>query len=159
MRCPKCKSDNWKSASVIYNQRFTGVDPSAPGQHQTEFSKLAAPPKIPPMPEPLPSADLDGLAISLRYIFVGYIVYESFKLNIMAGILALAFLIKFWDKLANQQKSIRKDMEENYAREVKEHEQGTSAYQQWETAAVCLRCGKLFYPDMSGVSPLKSQNK
>jgi len=156
MRCPKCKSDNWKYASVIYNQRIPNVDTSDTSPYQTEFSRSAAPPETPPMPEPLHSENADGLAIAVKYIAVGYMVYMGFKVNIIVGVITLALLIKFGEKIVKyikaDQKKIREKLKADYAREVKEHEQATSAYQKWETAALCLRCGKLFYPDVSDLS-------
>ena len=143
MNCPKCHSDDWKLASVIYDQGLTDVNTTTSGgtlgagigtggvnvgyarsssdtsgEHQTNFSKLAAPPEMPSKPELLHSTD--AIAV-IQYIGLGIGLYLIFTQNILFGFIALILLVMFWQKLTNALNSNRegehKDYEAKYAKE------------------------------------------
>ena len=175
MNCPKCHSEDWKLASVIYNQGLTDVNTSTSGgtlgagvgtgginvgyarsssettgEHQTTFSKQAAPPDVPPKPKLLHSTN--AVAV-VQFLGLGIGLYLIFKENILLGFVALALLIGFWSKITNALKSNRdgehKDYEAKHAKEIEEYKHAVEAYKKWETAAICLRCGDLFYPNIN----------
>ena len=134
MTCPKCQSDEWKSASLIYkaglthvatNSSSSGVGVSGggigvgignsdtSGTHQTLLSKHAAPPS--------------GFGASITFIvaaiFFGIIgIFSSWSLLIAASCIFVVFCT--WP---SDSKSHAKSMAE------------------WENKRMCLRCGNFYY--------------
>jgi len=50
MNCPKCQSNDWKFASVVYKQGQTLNSNVTTGEHTTPFAQSSAPPDVPPHP-------------------------------------------------------------------------------------------------------------
>ncbi len=157
MTCPRCGSDDWKSASLVYQAGtnstssksigggitadgdvlFGGVGTS--GKHQSELSKLVAPPEL---EDGLPSAAAGGgcLLVCVGTVLLiwltrdmAYSDYPSLNFWHPASlILCVIFSIATIASMKNNPEAALK-----HKKELEEYEQ----------KRVCMRCGSVFQAD------------
>jgi hypothetical protein len=118
MNCPKCQSNDWKFASVVYKQGQTLVNESSSGsaigvgvatggigaayaknsnittgEHTTPFAQSSAPPDVPPHPGIKEDRATHEARTSLmQYIFGALGLFLGFKINVWLGIFAVLLL-------------------------------------------------------------------
>ena len=150
MTCPKCGSDDWKSASMVHASGLTEVSTATvgvgvgagadafsgevgagvgvgrtSGTHQTELSKLAAPPEDEWRPAGVMT--LIGFAI--------FVLAVLFKSETWWAIGFFVFIASVFRYLSTP--SITKKYAETYA----------AAKEAYQRKKVCMRCGTLFFSD------------
>lgn len=138
MTCPKCNSDDWKLASLVYKEGIThvnaessgvGVGISASGLgagigksktsgiHQSETSKIATPPKA--QTPPLSKGEIISGGIGL--LILGFVFSYWF---ILVGLIICPIAWLLW-----------RPEDENFVDQRMEN---------WENSRVCQRCGEIY---------------
>lgn len=151
MSCPKCKSDEWKSASFVYKSGTLdvslktstaglgssgigvsgGVDSSrTSGMQQSRLAIESAPPEMPQNDE--------GGAYWLLMIFLA-IFFGVNSAGIVGWlIIIVAFGLWFGDK------GLDAYFAEAYQKRIEEYNKKVDL---WEATRVCQRCGQVYYTE------------
>lgn len=156
MCCPKCKSNEWKSAHLVHsdglsenNSSGIGIGMAAGGAgvglgsssgvSQTELSMKAAP----PVKKEGEGGVFDGIfGLSLIIFIIGCVFYydasftlEPIKTTIFFKIVPIVGILSFI--LSKIYPNVDSAMEEEYMLAMKEYEQ----------KRMCLRCGNFYLPN------------
>lgn len=151
INCPNCNSDKWKLAAMIYQDGLTHVNTSSNsvgigvsssigvgvgysdtvGQHQTELSRLAAPPERQYLSMASQGLGYIAFIIScpLFYFFSETGIFGAvFKALLLSGVVIGIGVFMGIDNQDN------KRIEEKYKKEK----------ENWEKKKVCMRCGTFY---------------
>ena len=163
-KCPKCQSDDWKLAKIIYKHGLTHVQATTnstgvgissngigigvassttSGINQTELSKLTAP----PVRRVIDKKSNDNYTFWLPFIFMfgsfAYFFWGSRETFLTASLWAFGIHIVVFLICISTYKD--KEDPEYEARCEEEHQRFLSQYQKWEKKKICMRCGTSFY--------------
>ena len=144
MSCPKCDSDDWKLASVVYNEGFTNVRTSSigvasnggvgvagtSGKHQTESSRLAAPPTA-------PSNSVNGCSGCLGLFLI--VMTPASMIAVLQNITAFPTAL-FFGFCAYLYIKIMSEKNKEYS---ENSDNWNIAFQKWQNQKVCQRCGTI----------------
>lgn len=162
--CPSCHSHDWKLASFIYKAGLTHVNTSSNsvgvgvssgigvgvsysdtvGQHQTELSRLAAPPVKQSINRKLSffEAIAEVTPAIVMFLCFGYFYLnsdETFWDAMVAGLktmgISLVFYIIFDMVYGDKQSDWYRKEEDSYRQE----------HERWQKKKICMRCGTSFY--------------
>lgn len=162
--CPSCHSHDWKLASFIYKAGLTHVNTSSNsvgvgvssgvgvgvsysdtvGQHQTELSRLAAPPVKQSINRKLSffEAIAEVTPAIVMFLCFGYFYLnsdETFWDAMVAGLksmgISLVFFIIFDMVYGDKQSDWYRKEEDSYRQE----------HERWQKKKICMRCGTSFY--------------
>lgn len=176
MKCPKCGSEEWKLASVVYagglsSTSSTGVGVgahggsdiglgggigSAKGKQQTELSKMAAPPTKRKSTEPNLAHQVVGvgvIAFGVGAYFFGDLSFSEYPwltgifFKVIPAVVLVALLILLADGIKDP--------------EVEEEHR--LALLEYEKKKMCLRCGDFYVDnsaeiDIEAVTPLMQES-
>jgi hypothetical protein len=159
MACPKCASEEWKSASVIYANGLSAMSASTvgvgggasadvsgggvgagigstSGKQQTVLSKLAAPPPKEMRPAKA-FAILGGIIFAIGVVFFGNLSFSKYPIftNFLFMVAPLTTAVGVVRILMTP------DITQAFAEKYK------SALREYEKRKMCLRCGTLYFED------------
>lgn len=164
INCPSCHSHDWKRASFIYKAGLTHINTSSNsvgvgvssgigvgvsysdtvGQHQTELSRLAAPPIKQIINRKL---SFDEKIIDAIPMIVFFLCFCYFYLNsgetFWGFITAVLKSLGIFSVLVIIFKVIYGENESEWYR--KEADRYQEEYEKWQKKKICMRCGTSFY--------------
>ena len=153
MACPKCESDDWKSANFVYKSGISNINintstigagagigsggigvggglasSSSDGTQQTRLSFETTPPT-----EPINSA---GTAFWIIAIIIAMIAGNKMG-NLTGWIIIITACIWYYTSFASR-------FEDAFNVSLRDYNEKLF---RWESTRVCQRCGQLYYPE------------
>lgn len=163
--CPLCDAPHAKKLSVIYSDGLSNVNTSmhsvgtfntigrqkitttgtVAGIQQTEASRRAAPPSLPPLVsdsrKSIGSALLGGLVVTVLVSVMARISgaqAETILFIVIAMMVAMFFIVRSLNTPPTQQEIERYEVE---------NKSSLDAYRKWENTFACGSCGHRFMPE------------
>ncbi len=152
MTCPKCESDDWKSASFVYKSGTSNINlhtstmgagvgvgtggvgvggglasSNSSGTHQSRLSFEVTPPVEP--------QDIAGTGFWIVAIIFAMIVGSKAG-NVTGWIIIISAAFWYFSSLASKYAAEFSEKKKEYDR----------ALARWEATRVCQRCGQLYFP-------------
>lgn len=163
--CPQCGAAHSKKLSMIYeegrvsthsniqmietthtsNPSATLVHGSSTGIQQSEASKAAAPPPIPPLHPNAQTVKTTYLLATIGLFFLVPVTCFSSGLGFFAS-MGIAIVILIGGLVLVMSQGVEATQEE-IANHMKAHPEAYAAVEQWKKTFGCMSCGHRFIPD------------